>query len=103
MRLKKRTLTSPRLSWSCRSTTSMPTITRGLRGRPPNKVMPGTRPGMRLGKRGIVALVCRFAVDHVFELTIFLAGGVPANQLHLLQIVQRLEPVTLLHLPHAVI
>src|SRR6516165_5276864 len=49
------------------------------------------------------ALVARLAVDHVFELAIFFAGCVAANELYFLQVLYRLEPVTLLHLPHAVI
>src|SRR5262245_5724901 len=81
---------------------SIPNTTPGSCERRPNSIMPGAWPGMTSDPYGRW-LVRRLAVDHVLELAILLAARVATDQLDFLQVVERLEPIALLHVPHAVV
>src|SRR5690242_21506186 len=64
----------------------------------------GTRPAMTHSLSfATLRSVAGLALDHGLELAVFLARRVAADQLHLLQVVERFQAVALLHLPHAVI
>src|SRR5262249_40639120 len=49
------------------------------------------------------SLVRARAFDHALELGVFLARGVAADEVHLLQVFLRLEEIALLGVPHAVV
>src|SRR5262245_9996583 len=71
------------------------------RGHISKHVMPGTMPGMTIWSEKFRSSVGRRAVDDCPKLSILLAVGGAADELHLLQVVLGLEPVALLCLPHA--
>src|SRR5689334_17202522 len=71
---------------------------------PLSEIAAGTSPAMTHSLYfATLRSVAGLALDHGLELAVFLARRVAADQLHLLQVVERFQAVALLHLPHAVI